>query len=302
VTSTTETARPAVTRRAPAPKEGRRRARKRPLALPLLLMLLFLVYSLAPVYWLFVSSTKNLSDLYQTFGLSFAHWNLGANLSRTLTYDNHIFLRWVWNSILYSTVGAVGATLISMAAGYGLAKFKFRGRGLLFAVTIGSSLLPGALLAMPLYLLFSKIGLVGSIWSVLIPYWINPFSVYLGRVYADSSVPDELMEAARLDGAGELRIFSGISMRLMTTGAITVFILNFIAIWNNFFLPLFMLGGERTFPVVLGLYSWNEQVLQSNDMTNLVITGSLLSVIPLAVFMISLQRYWRSGVLLGSLK
>lgn len=301
MSATTEIARPRAGEQA-----GRKTAagprKRRPLWLPLLLMVLFLVYSIAPVWWLFVSSSKNLSDLYQTNGLWFAHFNLGANISQTLDYNNHIFVRWVWNSILYSTLGAAGATVISVAAGYGLAKFRFRGRGALFAVTIGSSLLPGALLAMPLYLLFSKIGLVGSIWSLLIPYFVNPFCVYLGRVYADGSVPDELLEAARLDGAGEFRIFTQISWRLMATGAVTIFILDFIAIWNNFFLPLFMLGGERSFPVILGLYSWNEQVLQSQDMTNLVITGSLLSIIPLAVFMISLQRYWRSGVLLGSLK
>jgi multiple sugar transport system permease protein len=276
--------------------------RSRKAVLPVALMVLFLAYSLFPVWWLLVSSTKNLSDLYQTFGLSFAHWNLGTNVSQTLSFDNHIYLRWIWNSILYSTLGAFGCTLISVAAGYGMAKFNFRGRGALFAVTIGCSLLPGALLALPLYLLFSKIGLVGSMWSLLIPYWVNPFCVYLGRVYADSSVPDELLEAARLDGASETRIFGNISLRLMMTGAVTIFILDFIAIWNNFFLPLFMLSGQNSFPVVLGLYSWNEQVLQSQDMTNLVITGSLLSVIPLAIFMISLQRYWRSGILVGSLK
>jgi multiple sugar transport system permease protein len=270
--------------------------------LPIALMVLFLIYSLFPIWWLFVSSSKNLSDLYQTFGLAFAHWNLASNISQTLAYGNHIYLRWIWNSILYSTLGAVGCTIISVAAGYGLAKFRFRGRGLVFALTIGCSLLPGALLALPLYLLFSKIGLVGSIWSLLIPYWVNPFCVYLGRVYAETSVPDELLEAARLDGAGEARIFSRISLRLMTTGAVTIFILDFIAVWNNFFLPLFMLSGQNSFPVVLGLYSWNEQVLQSRDMTDLVITGSLLSIIPLAVFMISLQRYWRTGILTGSIR
>jgi multiple sugar transport system permease protein len=301
VTTTTQIAGPRTQPRIARQGAPRRRARRR-LVLPLVLMALFLLYSVAPVWWLLVSSTKSLSDLYQTPGLWFARWDLGANLSRTLGYDHHIFVRWVGNSILYSTLGAAGATVVSVAAGYGLAKFRFRGRGLLFAVTIGASLLPGALLAMPLYLLFSKIGLVGSIWSLLVPYFVNPFCVYLGRVYADGSIPDELLEAARLDGAGELRIFTRISWRLMTTGAVTIFILDFIAIWNNFFLPLFMLSGERTFPVVLGLYSWNEQVLQSHDMTNLVITGSLLSIVPLALFMISLQRYWRSGVLLGSLK
>jgi multiple sugar transport system permease protein len=171
-----------------------------------------------------------------------------------------------------------------------------------FALTIGCSLLPGALLALPLYLLFSKLGLAGSIWSLLIPYWVNPFCVYLGRVYADSSVPDDLLEAARIDGAGEARIFRSISLRLMTTGAVTIFILDFIATWNNFFLPLFMLSGQNSFPVVLGLYSWNEQILQTQDMTHLVITGSLLSVIPLAIFMLSLQRYWRTGLLVGSIR
>jgi multiple sugar transport system permease protein len=287
---------------ATAGRPARAKTRARRSILPIALMVLFLAYSLFPVWWLLVSSTKSLSDLYQTFGLSFAHWNLGSNISQTLDYQNHIYLRWVWNSILYSTLGALGCTLISVAAGYGMAKFKFRGRGALFAMTIGCSLLPGALLALPLYLLFSKIGLVGSMWSLLIPYWVNPFCVYLGRVYADSSIPDELLEAARLDGASETRIFGSISLRLMMTGAVTIFILDFIAIWNNFFLPLFMLSGQNSFPVVLGLYSWNEQVLQSQDMTNLVITGSLLSIIPLAVFMISLQRYWRSGILVGSLK
>ncbi|MEY2503250.1 MAG: multiple sugar transport system permease protein, partial [Verrucomicrobiota bacterium] len=275
---------------------------RRSVVLTLALMTVFLLYSLLPVWWLLVSSTKNLSDLYNTFGFSFARWNLPENLDRTLSYHDHVFLRCVWNSVLYSGLGAAGATLVSVAAGYGLAKFRFAGRGALFAVTIGSSLLPGALLALPLYLLFSRIGLVGSIWSLLIPYFVNPFCVYLGRVYAESSIPDELLEAARIDGAGELRIFTSISLRLMTTGAVTIFMLDFIAIWNNFFLPLFMLNGERSFPVILGLYDWNRQVLQSQDMTNLVITGSLLSVIPLALFMISLQRYWRSGVLMGSLR
>jgi multiple sugar transport system permease protein len=299
VTTTTGVAVPEKTARR---NDVNAKAKKRSPWLPIALMVLFLAYSLFPVWWLLVSSTKNLSDLYQTFGLTFAHWNLGSNVSQTLDYQNHIYLRWVWNSIVYSTLGSAGCTLISVAAGYGMAKFRFRGRGALFALTIGCSLLPGALLALPLYLLFSKIGLVGSMWSLLIPYWCNPFCVYLGRVYADSSIPDELLEAARLDGASETRIFGSISLRLMMTGAVTIFILDFIAIWNNFFLPLFMLSGQNSFPVVLGLYSWNEQVLQSQDMTNLVITGSLLSVIPLAIFMISLQRYWRSGILVGSLK
>ncbi|MDX6314333.1 MAG: multiple sugar transport system permease protein, partial [Streptomyces sp.] len=131
---------------------GTVRVSRRSVVLTLALMTVFLLYSLLPVWWLLVSSTKNLSDLYNTFGFSFARWNLPENLDRTLSYHDHVFLRWVWNSVLYSGLGAAGATLVSVAAGYGLAKFRFAGRGALFAVTIGSSLLPGALLALPLYL------------------------------------------------------------------------------------------------------------------------------------------------------
>nr|WP_232838345.1 carbohydrate ABC transporter permease [Streptomyces geranii] len=266
------------------------------------LLVVFLLYSLAPTWFLLVASTKNQTDLYSTFGLWFSSNHLADNIQGIWDYHDGVFLRWIWNSVLYSTVGAAGATLISLAAGYGLSKFEFRGRGAMFATVVGASLLPSTLLAFPLYLVFAEAGLTNTIWSVLIPYFINPFGVYLGKVYADSSVPTELMEAARLDGAGEVRIFFAVSLRLMRTGGITIFMLDFINIWNNFFLPLFMLNGERTFPVTLGLFSWVQQAQQSRDMNTLVLTGSLLSIVPLAVFMFALQRYWRSGILMGSLK
>ncbi|MFJ8487113.1 carbohydrate ABC transporter permease [Streptomyces sp. NPDC094038] len=278
------------------------RPTRRAVALTTGLLVLFLLYSLAPTWFLIVSATKDQTDLYSTFGLWFSSNHLGDNLQQIWTYHDGVFTRWIGNSILYSTLGAAGSTLISLAAGYGLSKFDFPGRGALFGVIVGASLLPSTLLAFPLYLVFAKIGLTNTIWSILIPYFINPFGVYLGKVYADSSVPTELMEAARIDGASELRIFWSVALRLMRTGGITIFMLVFIDIWNNFFLPLFMLNGERTFPVTLGLYSWLQQAQTARDMNTLVLTGSLLSIVPLAVFMFALQKYWRSGILMGSLK
>ena len=286
---------------ATAPGGGARPTR-RAVALTTGLLVVFLLYSLAPTWFLLVASTKDQTDLYSTFGLWFPSNHLADNFQAIWDYHDGVFGRWIANSVLYSTVGAAGSTFLSLAAGYGLAKFEFRGRGALFGVIVGASLLPGTLLAFPLYLVFAKIGLTNTVWAVLIPYFINPFGVYLGKVYADTSMPTELMEAARIDGASETRIFFAVALRLMSTGGITIFMLDFVNIWNNFFLPLFMLNGERSFPVTLGLFSWVQQAQNSNDMNTLVLTGSLLSIIPLAVFMFALQKYWRSGILMGSLK
>lgn len=267
-------------------------------------LVLFALYSVFPVWWLIVAATKNQTGLYQTNGLWFSGMHLGANLRQLFTYDGGVFLRWVGNSFLYAGVGSLGGTIVAMAAGYGLARFDFPGKGVAFAFVVGSFLVPTAMLTLPLYLLFSKIGLVDTPWAVLLPCFVNPFSVYLAKVYTDSAVPSEVLEAARLDGAGEVRIFFSIVLRMMGTGGATVFLLAFVGTWNSFFLPLTMLRGEHNWTLTLGLYDWTGERLVPGgvDLTSLVLTGALLSIIPLAVMMIAMRRYWRSGVALGAIK
>jgi len=137
---------------------------------------------------------------------------------------------------------------------------------------------------------------------VFLPSLVNPFGVYLARIYATASVPEELLEAARLDGSGEVRTFFTVSVRLMFPALVTIFLFHFVAVWNNFLLPLIMLGDERLFPVTLGLYSWNTQVNQLPELRGLVIVGSLLSITPLVITFLLLQRFWRSGIGAGAVK
>jgi multiple sugar transport system permease protein len=269
----------------------------------LLGLVLASAYSLFPVWWLIVAASKDQNGLYQSNGLWFSGWHLWNNLHQVFTYHDGIFLRWTLNSFLYAGVGSLGGTLIALATGYGLARFDFPGRNLVFACVVGSFLIPIALLTLPLYLLFSDIGLVDTPWAMLIPCLINPFSVYLAKVYTEATVPFELLEAARIDGAGELRIFVSIVLRMMTTGGATVFLLAFVNTWNAFFLPLTVLRGERNWTLNLGLYNWSGNRLESGiDLTSLVLTGALLSIVPMAVMMIAMRRYWRTGVTLGALK
>lgn len=258
------------------------------------------IYFLVPVWWLIVSSTKSNGSLFSSNGFWFDEPQLLTNLAELFTRQDGAFSLWMFNSIFYAGVGGILATLFGAACGYALAKYRFRGQGILFGSILAGVLVPSALLTVPLYLLFASVGLAGTVWSVLIPSMISPFAVYLARVYATASIPDELIEAARVDGAGELRIFATMSLRIMSPALVTIFLFTFVGIWNNFFLPLVMLNDPGLYPVTLGLYNWYAQVQVSNY--DIVITGSLVSVIPLVIGFLALQRFWRSGLTAGGIK
>jgi multiple sugar transport system permease protein len=261
------------------------------------------VYFLVPVYWLIVAATKTTDELLGTSPLWFAKQpHVWSNLTKLFAYDDHIYLRWIGNTILYSGVGALVATLLSAAAGYAMAKFDFRGREAAFNIVLGGVLVPMTVLALPLYLMFASVGLADTYWSVLLPSVVSPFGVYLSRIYCEAAVPNDLLEAARVDGAGELRIFFTVVLRIMSPALVTVFLFQLIGIWNNYFLPLVMLSDPRLYPLPLGLMSW----LSVNDrvpvQTQLTVGGALVSVIPLAIAIVVLQRFWRTGLTAGSVK
>jgi multiple sugar transport system permease protein len=272
------------------------------LILPMALMFVFSVYFLAPVAWLFVASTKSSGDLTSTSGYWFSDFRLGTNLSDLFAEDGGIYLRWLLNSILYACGGALIGTLLAAMAGYGLAKYHFRGRELVFSVVLGGVLVPATALALPLFLLVAQVDLANTFWAVFLPSVVSPFGVFLSRIYAAASVPEELIEAGRLDGAGEFRIFFTVGIRLMAPALVTIFLFQFVAIWNNFLLPLVMLTNEHLYPITLGLFVWNSQLSRDPDLKSLVLTGSLLSVLPLIIAFLSLQRFWRSGLAAGGVK
>jgi len=265
-------------------------------------MIVATLYFLTPLWWLVVASSKTRDDFTTTNPLWFADFALFDNIAALVSYRDGVFLRWLGNSALYAGVGALLATLIAAMAGYAIAKYSFRGRETLFNLILGGVLVPATALALPLFLLFSQAGATNTIWAVLLPSLVSPFGVYLSRIYAAASVPDEIIEAARIDGAGEVRTFFTVATRLMAPALVTIFLFQFVAIWNNFFLPLIMLRDEDLFPVTLGLYVWNTQVSQIPDIRALVIIGSLLSIIPLIVTFLALQRFWQSGLANGGLK
>ena len=268
----------------------------------MLVMLVCTFYFLVPIWWLFIAASKDREQFTSTLPLWFADFNLFENIGKLAAYDNGVFFRWMLNSIIYAGAGAAIATVLAAMAGYAIAKYPFRGKEAAFNVILGGVLVPATALALPLFLLFSQVGATNTFWSVFLPTLVTPFGVYLARIYASASVPDEIIEAARIDGAGEVRTFFTVATRLMAPAMVTIFLFQFVSIWNNFFLPLIMLRDQDLFPVTLGLYVWNTQVSQIPEIRAYVIVGALLSIVPLIIAFLGLQRFWRSGLGSGGLK
>jgi multiple sugar transport system permease protein len=279
---------------------------RRPSVVLTAVLLALLAYFLLPLAWLVINSTKSTTGLFESFGLWFASdFHLFENVRDTLTYDGGIYGRWFLNTVLYAVAGAGGAALLAALGGYGVAKFDFPGRRLLLAGVLGAVMVPVTALAIPTYLLMSSVGLVDTPFAVIIPSMASPFGLYLMWIYAAAAVPDELLEAARIDGAGELRIFWSVAMRLLAPGFVTVLLFQLVHVWNNYFLPLIVLNDPAWFPLTVGLQQWNGQAYQvggAQAVFTIVITGSLLAIIPLVVVFLVLQRYWQSGLATGGVK
>jgi multiple sugar transport system permease protein len=269
--------------------------------LPTLALVLGAVYCLLPVAWVVIAASKSTAELFATF--TFAPGSsLWTNIVDLSGYQDGMYWRWMANTALYAGGGAVLSAALSGLTGYTLAKFRFVGRGVIFNILLAGVLVPGITLAIPQYLLLAKVGLTDSYWSVLLPSILSPYGIYLARIYAAAAIPDALIEAARTDGASELRIFRSVALPVMRPGLVTIFLFQFVAIWNNFLLPFIMLGDDRKFPVTVGLYTMLNRGNTVPALYTLVITGSLISIVPLVALFLTLQRYWRVDLFSGAVK
>jgi multiple sugar transport system permease protein len=299
--TSTEVSAETEVRKTPLGKEPRQRTS----ILLTVVMIACTLYFVFPLYWLLVASTKSNADLFSTFGLWFADFNLFENLKSVFTFQNGVFSRWALNSLFYSVVSAVGASILATAAGYAFAKYRFPGGKALFSIILGAVMIPSTALAIPTYLLFARAELTDTYWAIILPSLVSPFGVYLMRVYAADAVDTSLLEAARVDGAGELHIFLTVAFRLLVPGSVTVLLFTLVATWNNYFLPLIMLNTPEKFPLTVGLAQWQSTASGgsgSQALFSTIITGSLVSIIPLIVAFLFLQRFWQTGLSSGGVK
>ena len=262
---------------------------------------MYLFYALVPFVWLVINATKTKADFISTFGLSFgrsfALWN---NLVEVFTYNDGIFGRWVLNTVGYTVVGTVVSVLLAAMGGYALSKLEFGGRRAIMLVILGSMAVPGVALVIPQFLMFSAMGITNTPWAVIIPSFLNPFGLYLMWTFFAQSVPDSLLEAARIDGAGEARIFFQIVVPIMKPSIVSVAILEAMWIWNDYLLPYLTLdlGKYKTVSVAVQYLKGGYGSVDMGAMMACLV----LAIIPIIVFYLVCQKYIVSGVMAGAVK
>ncbi|GHD10606.1 carbohydrate ABC transporter permease [Zhihengliuella salsuginis] len=269
-------------------------------------LIILAFYFVIPIWWLLVAATKDTAGL---FG-SPAFWFSGdfafvENIAGLFEHQGGIYWRWLGNSFLYAFTAGAGATIVAVLAGYGFAKFRFRGSGPLFTLILGSVMVPLTALVIPTFVLLSDYGIINTPWAVILPSLLNPFGVYLMRVYTQDAIPDEIMEASRIDGAGEVRTFFTVVLPMLRPAVVTVLLLSIVVTWNNFFLPLAVLTDPELLPVTVGLNRWtalSNAGAGGEQVWNLITSGAFISIVPLILSFLFLQRYWQGGLATGAVK
>ena len=280
------------------PSVERLRSRDR-IAKLVLYVLLFggLLFVVGPFVWMLLSSFKPEGEIRANPPTWWPNDPSFANYGNL--FDRLDFPTFFTNSAIVAVVTTVGNLLFCSAAGYALAKIPFAGKKILLGIVLGTLMVPSIVTMVPLFVLSSNLGLVNTLAGLILPFLAQAFGVFLMRQFIQS-IPDDLLEAARIDGANELRIFWQIVLPLCRPALATLGILTFLASWNNFLWPLVAATGEETYtlPVALALYA----IGQNRTEYDLLLPGAVVVVVPVLVVFILLQRHFVRGIATTGLK
>jgi multiple sugar transport system permease protein len=269
------------------------------------------VVFLVPLLWLLLAPTKTNDALTSSAPLSFGSLgNVEIAWNNLMSFNQAEVLVWLVNSVGYSIAGVLLSVIAAIPAGYVLAMHRFRGRQLVLVLTLIGMILPSAAIVIPIYRELALIGLTNSIWAVILPSGFFPFGVYLTYLHFQTALPRELVEAAKMDGASDLRVFLALGLPLARPAIALVTFFAFVANWNNYFLPYVMLVNDRLYTLQLGISTLlnSAPVINTSNTSNLPIhrpeaaLAALLSIIPIAIFFVAFQRVIGAGMLAGAVK
>jgi multiple sugar transport system permease protein len=274
----------------------------------------FAAFFAAPLLWLILAPTKTDKDLVSRGPFTFGSFhNVALAWSHLDAFSDHIYRAWIGNSLVYASSATVIVLVTAIPAGYGLALGSFPGRRLELTLTLVVMIMPAAALVLPIFLELNALHLIGNVLSVVLPFSFFPFGVYLAYIYYSTSVPRELLDAARLDGCGEWATFRHIALPLARPVVALVLFFSFVSDWNNFFLPYAVLADSSQYPIQVGLST----LLSSTPSFNPAVGGggqqvaifrpelalaTLLAVVPVAIVFMLSQRALVRGLVGGGVK
>jgi multiple sugar transport system permease protein len=275
-----------------------------------LLLLVFVVFFVLPVIWLLLAATKSDTQLVQDNPLSFGSWHqLRVNWDELTAFQGDAILLWLRNSAVYAFTALAITLVVSIPAGYAMAKMEFWGRRALLVITLVVMLMPATTLVVPLFLEINEVHLVGSLWSVVLPFSFYPFGVYLTYIYFSTALPGDLLAAARIDGCSEFGAFRRIALPLAAPIIALVGFFSFVANWTNFFLPYVLLPQSGQYPAQVGIALLLDDVPQFNPTAGAgtvlrpeVALATLLVIGPVLLVFLFAQRFLVSGLLAGATK
>nr|WP_244453866.1 carbohydrate ABC transporter permease [Streptomyces malaysiensis] len=270
----------------------------------------FVVFFVLPVLWLILAATKTDHQLVHGNPLSFGSWHtLKANWNALNAFQDSAILLWLRNSALNGGISLVITLCVAVPAGYALAMTEFRGRRALLVSTLIVMLMPNATLVVPLFLEINAVRLIGTMWSVILPYSFYPFGVYLTYIYFATAVPRDLLAAARMDGCTEFGAFRHVALPLATPVIALVGFFSFVANWTNYFLPYVMLPESDQMPVQVGIGTLLSNVPSFNPTVGSLAVerpqlalATLLAITPVLVVFLFSQRFLVAGMLAGATK
>jgi multiple sugar transport system permease protein len=304
-----QTVTPAGRRRRPA---RRSKLRISPLAgLRLVILFGFAVFCVIPLIWLVLAPTNTDAQLLDGGPMSFGSWDrLALAWQHLADYNDGVMYKWMLNSVYYTIVPLIVSVVVALLAGYALATMRFHGRKLILLITLIAMVLPATAVVLPLFLEINAVHLTNTAASVILPASFYPFGVYLTFIYFATSLPKELLEAARIDGCSEVKLFLHIALPLAKPVVALVAFFSFVTQWNNYFLPYVMLSEDAKYnlPVGLGSLLASTPAIKTTGGTFLPIThpegalAGLIVVAPVALLFLFFQRFLVRGILTGSTK
>ena len=278
-------------------------------------LLLFAVYFFIPLLWLVLATSKSAPQLLELPPLAFGSFQrIQEAWQRIIEYQNGEVLQWAFNSVRYVAFSLALSLAICIPAGYVLAIARFPGRRLLLWLTLITMLLPPSALVLPMFMELNLVHLVNTQWAVILPGAFFPFGTYLTYIYYASSLPRELLDAARVDGCSEVGLFRHIALPLATPLLGLLAFINFTTNWNNFFGPYVFLNDDKLFNLPVGLQQFvaatsalrpgfnpSPGVMVGYQQAEIAVFGLLL-VVPVAIVFLIAQRYVVGGAFTGSVK